>query len=67
MKAVCLPRIPEVTHVAELPELATVAERVASGRITVALACTFALTDATAARELSESGHPGGKILIDPS
>jgi NADPH:quinone reductase-like Zn-dependent oxidoreductase len=50
-----------------LPELSKLAEQVASGKITIELACTFALTDANAAHELSESGHPGGKILIDPS
>ncbi|HEV7977750.1 NADP-dependent oxidoreductase, partial [Amycolatopsis sp.] len=50
-----------------LPELAKLAEQVASGEITIALSRTFALADAAAAHELVESGHPGGKILIDPS
>jgi NADPH:quinone reductase-like Zn-dependent oxidoreductase len=50
-----------------LPELSTLAKQVASGKITIELARTFALADANAAHELSESGHPGGKILIDPS
>jgi len=50
-----------------LPELSKLAEQVASGSIIIELARTFALDDATAAHELSESGHPGGKILIDPS
>jgi NADPH:quinone reductase-like Zn-dependent oxidoreductase len=50
-----------------LPELSKLAEQVASGKIIIELARTFALADATAAHELSESGHPGGKILIDPS
>jgi NADPH:quinone reductase-like Zn-dependent oxidoreductase len=50
-----------------LPELSNLAEQVASGSIVIELARTFALAHATAAHELSESGHPGGKILIDPS
>ena len=50
-----------------LPQLSELAEQVASGKITIELARTFALADATAAHELSESGHLGGKILIDPS
>ena len=50
-----------------LSELSTLAEQVASGKTTIELARTFALADANAAHELSESGHPGGKILIDPS
>jgi NADPH:quinone reductase-like Zn-dependent oxidoreductase len=50
-----------------LPELAKLADQVASGEITVALSRTFTLADAAAAHELVESGHPGGKILIDPS
>jgi NADPH:quinone reductase-like Zn-dependent oxidoreductase len=51
----------------QLPELAKVAEQVASGKITIELGRTFALADAAAAHELSESGRPGGKLLMDPS
>jgi NADPH:quinone reductase-like Zn-dependent oxidoreductase len=51
----------------DLPELAKLAEQVANGQITIALSRTFALADAAAAHELVESGHPGGKILIDPN
>jgi NADPH:quinone reductase-like Zn-dependent oxidoreductase len=54
-------------RLAQLPELSELAEQVASGKITIELARTFSLADATAAHELSESGHPGGKILLDPS
>jgi len=50
-----------------LPALAKLAEQVASGEITIALSRTFALADAAAAHELVESGHPGGKILINPN
>lgn len=50
-----------------LAELGKLAEQLAGGELTIELARTFALADAAAAHELSESGHPGGKILIDPS
>lgn len=57
----------ESAEASRLPELATVAERVANGTITIEIADIFALAEAAAAHGLSESGHPGGKILIDPS
>ena len=39
----------------------------ADGKIDIEIARTFALADAAAAPEPSESGHPGGRIPIDPS
>jgi deazaflavin-dependent oxidoreductase (nitroreductase family) len=51
----------------QIPEPAEVAEQAAEGKITIEGARIVALAEAAAAHELSESGHLGGRILINPS
>jgi NADPH:quinone reductase-like Zn-dependent oxidoreductase len=53
------------TPITRSPEdLAELAQLVADGMVTVAIAKTLPLADAAEAHELSESGHAGGKIIL---
>lgn len=52
---------PQARSAAGLQKLA---DLVADGKLTLAIAKTFPLADASRAHELSETGHPGGKIVL---
>lgn len=48
------------------PQLADYARLAADGRLSVRIAQSFPLADAGKAQELSEAGHPGGKLVLRP-
>lgn len=48
------------------PQLADYARLAADGRLSVRIAQSFPLADAAKAQELSEAGHPGGKLILRP-
>jgi NADPH:quinone reductase-like Zn-dependent oxidoreductase len=47
-----------------VPDLTTVAEQVASGKIVVAVAGTYPLAETAHAHEVIDSGHAGGKVVL---
>jgi NADPH:quinone reductase-like Zn-dependent oxidoreductase len=48
------------------PQLADYAQLVAGDTLGVRVAASFALADAGQAHDLSETGHPGGKVVLIP-
>lgn len=48
------------------PQLADYAQIVADDTLSVRVAASFPLADAGQAHELSETGHPGGKVVLIP-
>lgn len=48
------------------PELAAYARRAADGRLSVRIDKSFPLADAAKAQDVSETGHPRGKLLLRP-
>jgi NADPH:quinone reductase-like Zn-dependent oxidoreductase len=46
-------------------QLATIADLVVSGKVTVNVETVLPLAEARAAQELSQKGHAGGKIMLD--